>query len=138
VADDAIAALCGLWNSEPGLQVLCSGRRLFADEAPAGTALPYAVATTVSGPVEELNHGAGYTLTQTVQISYFAATRAEAMRGIREIRERVRLATLTIGGRATREVFVEGGSGQIDPTPSPAGGPVFQQTCDFLITWPTD
>lgn len=138
MAADALEAIHDYWLSSQALKALVRGGMPHADEAPPRAQLPYAVLTSVAGPAEDLTQSDGCWRTQTVQVAYFASSRSAAASGIKAIRDAIRQSPLVVEGRSTREVWVEGGTGHLDPTPGPSGEPVWQHTCDFEVVWPAN
>jgi hypothetical protein len=136
VAIDAVSAVVEWWQATPAIRLLTADGLIHDREAPGNAALPYAVVFKASGPTEDLNTGDGYTLTETVQVSYYATTAEQAASGADAIRRALRFATLTIGGRTTAEVFLAGGDSDKFSREGIDAVDVFFESRDFEITWP--
>lgn len=136
MAIDAVSAVVEWWQATPAVRLLTADGLIHDRESPGNSALPYAVVFKASGPTEELNTGDGYTLTETIQVSYHAATADDAARGANAIREALRFATLTIDGRTTQEVYPVGGDSDKYSREGLDAVDVFFESRDFEITWP--
>lgn len=135
-ADDLVSA-CWLQLSTTPALADAFGRSgwLSIDEAPADAELPYATVEQVGSEDEILTFSGGYEATGDITVSIYATTKRKASRLAEAVRDALRLVSVTIEGRTTKDIFVEGGESEY--LGRGAGGvTVYLQTVDFSVAWP--
>ena len=108
---------------------------LAIEEMPAGAEYPLATIEQVSSKTEQLTFSGGYESEGEITVACYATTQRQAAALAQAVRDALRLVSVTIQGRTTSEIFVDGGESEYLGR-GQDGDHVYVESVDFSVTWP--
>jgi hypothetical protein len=136
-APDDLVTACWIALSPAAALVAAFGKEswLWTEEVPKGESLPYATIEQVAAKTEILTWRGDTMSTGLVSVICYAASNRDAATLAQAVRDALRLTAITVQGRTTRRIFVEGGESDYLGR-GPRGEEVHIESADFEVKWP--
>lgn len=134
--DDVVSACWSVLSADAGLQSAFGRERwLWKAEAPAESALPFAVIEQIGSPDVETSWGRTKITSAVVSVLCYATTAASAASLAKSVRSTLHLAPVTVEGRVTRHVFARSGESDYLGR-GPDDERMYVESADFDVSWP--